>query len=61
LADDADGAPLVSGALLRMLSLGFGDEGLVVVDVLESVGGVVCANAKVVSQNATKATRAKVR
>jgi hypothetical protein len=61
LADDADGAPLVSGALLLMLSFGFGDEGLVVGDVLESVGGVVCANAKVVAPNAIKATRAEVR
>ena len=51
---------MVSGALLLMLSFGFGDEGLVVVDVLELVGGVVCANASV-AQNAIKATRAEVR
>jgi len=61
LADDADGAALVSGALLLMLSFGSGDEGLVVADVPEFVGGVVCANAKVVAQNAIKASRAEVR
>jgi hypothetical protein len=58
LSADAAGAPLVSGALLFSSPFGFGDEGLVVGDLLEFVGGVVCANAKVVALNAIKATRA---
>ena len=61
LSADAAGAPLVSGAPLLLSPFGFGDEGLVVGDVLEFVGGVVCANAKVVALNAIKATRAEVR
>jgi hypothetical protein len=55
LSADAAGAPLL------LSPFGFGDEGLVVGDVLEFVGGVVCANAKVVALNAIKATRAEVR
>lgn len=58
---DAGGAPLVSGALVLLSPFGFGDEGLVVGDVLEFVGGVVCANAKVVALNAINATTAEVR
>ena len=58
---DAGGAPLVSGALVLLSPFGFGDEGLVVGDVLEFGGGVVCANAKVVALNAINATTAEVR